>query len=67
MCIRGNVPASLLQTGTPDEVINYCKKSIDIVGKNGGYIMSSRGPMDEAKPENVKTMFDFTREYGIYR
>jgi hypothetical protein len=23
--------------------------------------------LDEAKPENLKAMFDFTREYGIYR
>lgn len=67
MCIRGNVPVSLLQTGTPQQVRDYCKKLIDIVGKDGGFIMASRGPMDEAKPENVKAMFDFTREYGVYR
>lgn len=29
--------------------------------------MDDRGPMDEAKPDNVKAMFDFTREYGVYR
>jgi hypothetical protein len=23
--------------------------------------------LDEAKPENLKTMVDFTREYGVYR
>jgi hypothetical protein len=23
--------------------------------------------LDEAKPENLKAMFDFTREYGVYR
>lgn len=67
MCIMGNIPASILQTGTPQDVKDYCKKLIDVVGKNGGYIMSSRGVMDEARPENVKAMFDFTREYGIYR
>jgi hypothetical protein len=22
--------------------------------------------IDDAKPENVKAMFDFTKEYGIY-
>jgi hypothetical protein len=23
--------------------------------------------LDEAKPENLKAMIDFTKEYGIYR
>lgn len=67
MCIMGNVPASILQTGKPQDVKDYCKKLIDVVGKNGGYVMSSRGVMDEAKPENIRAMFDFTREYGVYR
>lgn len=66
ICIRGNVPLSILATGTPDDVRTYCKKLIDIVGKDGGYIMDSSGGMDDAKPENVKAMIEFTREYGVY-
>lgn len=67
LCIMGNVPASILQTGTPQDVKDCCKKLIDVVGKNGGYIMAPRGAIDEARPENVRAMFDFTREYGVYR
>jgi len=67
MCIRGNVPVSILQTGTQDDVKAYCKKLIDVVGKDGGFIMDARGPMETARVENVKAMFDFTREYGVYR
>ena len=67
VCIRGNVPASLLCTGTPQEVRDYCKKLIDVVGRGGGFIMDGGiGIPDEAKPENVKAMADFTREYGVY-
>ena len=67
VCIRGNVPASLLCTGTPQEVRDYCKKLIDVVGRGGGFIMDGAiGIPDEAKPENVKAMADFTREYGVY-
>jgi hypothetical protein len=29
-------------------------------------VMSSAGSMDNAKPENMKTMIDFTKEYGVY-
>ena len=67
MCIQGNIPASLLQTGTPEAVKEYTRKLIDVVGKDGGYIMACRGPLDEASPELVKVWMDFTREYGVYR
>jgi hypothetical protein len=66
ICIRGNVPSSLLGTGTVDEVKEYCKKLIDVVGKDGGYILSPRSSVDEVKPENFKAMIEFTKEYGVY-
>jgi hypothetical protein len=67
LCIQGNIPASLLQTGTPQEVKEYTRKLIDIVGKDGGYIMSCRGPLDEADPALVKVWIDYTKEYGVYK
>jgi hypothetical protein len=67
ICIRGNVPLSLLCTGTPDEVKYYCKRLIDVVGRGGGYIMDAGAGIDDAKAENVHAMIDFTKEYGIYR
>ncbi|MFA5308759.1 MAG: uroporphyrinogen decarboxylase family protein [Dehalococcoidales bacterium] len=66
VCIEGNVPSSLLQVGTKEEVIAYCKKLIDVCGKGGGYILSPRSSTDEVKPENLKAMIDFTKEYGKY-
>jgi uroporphyrinogen-III decarboxylase len=65
-CISGNLPNSLMVTGTPDDVKEYCRKLIDYCGKDGGYIMDTSALLDEAKPENVSAMFEFTREYGIY-
>jgi hypothetical protein len=67
MCIEGNVPVYLLQTGTPREVIDCCRSLIDVVGKSGGLILSPSAPVDDVNPENLKAMFDFTREYGVYR
>ena len=66
VCIRGNVPLSIMATGTPDKVRAYCKKLIDTVARGGGYIMDTSTGLDDAKPENVKALFDFTREYGVY-
>lgn len=66
VCIRGNVPLSVLVTGTPKTVRDYCKRLIDTVGRGGGYIMDASTGLDDAKPENVKALFEFTREYGVY-
>ena len=67
VCIRGNVPLTLLCTGTPEDIKAYCKKLIDTAGKGGGFIMDASTQFDDAKPENVRAMFDFTKEYGVYR
>ncbi len=66
LCIMGDVPSTLLQAGTVQDVKNYCKKLIDVCGKDGGYILTNM-PIDFANPENVKAMIDFTKEYGVYR
>lgn len=67
LCIRGNVPSSLLQVGTVQQVKDYCQKLIDEVGNEGGFIMSPRSSIDEVRPENLMAMVEFTKEYGVYR
>ena len=60
------MPLSLLQVGTPDLVREYAKKLVDVVGKEGGFVMGPRSAMDEADPKLVKVWVDFTKEYGVY-
>jgi hypothetical protein len=64
MCIMGDVPAPLLALGTPEEVTAYCRKLIYVVGKDGGFILSTgcECPVD-AKFENVKAMLETARTY----
>ena len=66
VCIRGAVPISILSAGTPDQVKSCCKDLIDYVGKGGGFVMDASANLTDARPENVRAMFDFTREYGVY-
>lgn len=67
-CIQGNVPLSLLEVGTPEDVETYCRKLIDTAGKDGGFILSPGGVMGRSsKTENVRTMLKCAREYGVYR
>jgi hypothetical protein len=66
-CIQGNVPSTLLQVGTVQQVMDYCKRLIDTIGEGGGFIISPRSSTDEVKPENLKMMITFTQGYGVYR
>ncbi|MBW1849566.1 MAG: cobalamin-dependent protein [Deltaproteobacteria bacterium] len=64
MCISGDVPASLLTLGKPEEVEEYCKKLIDEVGDGGGFMLTTgcECPID-VKPENLRAMVDTGRSY----
>ena len=66
-CIGGNVPPGLLAVGTPQQVKDYAKKLIDTCGKGGGYILGNGTVIEQAKPENLHAMIDFTKEYGVYK
>jgi len=68
ICLRGNVPASILNVGEPKQVKDYCKRLIEVVGKGGGFILDGAiGIPDDAKPENVMAMVEAVHEYGVYR
>ena len=67
-CIMGNVPIAMLQVASPSTVEEYCKKLIEKVGKNGGFILRcSTDFTQEARPENVKAMIDSAEKYGRYK
>ncbi|NLF09294.1 MAG: hypothetical protein GX594_15145, partial [Pirellulaceae bacterium] len=49
------------------DVRDCCKRVIDGVARDGGYIMDAGAIMqDDAKEENLRAMTEFTREYGVY-
>ena len=64
MCIKGDVPPSLLSLGDKEEVIEYCQRLIDIIGEGGGFILSTgcECPID-AKFDNVRAMIDTAKNY----
>ncbi|MBN2319121.1 MAG: uroporphyrinogen decarboxylase [Acidobacteria bacterium] len=66
-CIMGNVPITLIATGTAEQVKDCCKDLIDYCGKDGGYILCSGTQLDDAKEETVRALIDFSKEYGVYK
>lgn len=65
-CIMGNVPISLIATGTPEQVKAYCKDLIDYCGKGGGHIITTGTQIDDGPEEIIRAMVDFTKAYGVY-
>lgn len=65
--ISGGITNYLLSYGTPDEVRAHCKKVIDEVAREGGYIMDASAIVqNDGSIENIKAMTDYCREYGVY-
>jgi hypothetical protein len=65
--IQGNLPSSLLVTGSADEVKNYCKKLIEGCGQGGGYILAAGAIVEKPRLENLQAMVAAVKEYGTYR
>lgn len=65
--IAGNLPISIMVTGTPEEVKEGCRKLIEDCAPGGGYILSAAASMDKGDIENLRAMMDAAKEYGVYR
>ena len=61
-CIQGNVPNTLLQLGTAEEVRAYSKDLIQSVAPGGGFILDVGAVVDEAKEENILAMLQAAKE-----
>ena len=65
-CICGNVPATLLAFGKPEQVTEEVKKLLDICAPGGGFIMDTSIEITSAQPRNVEALFEATLKYGKY-
>jgi hypothetical protein len=65
-CISGNVPSSLMVTGTPRDVKEYCRKLIEVCAPGGGFILAGGAQVDEGNPENLRAMLEAAKDYGKY-
>jgi hypothetical protein len=60
--LGGGVPGSLLVTGTPGEVKEYCRTLLRDVAGDDGFILDATTTLDDARPDNVKALFDSVTE-----
>jgi uroporphyrinogen-III decarboxylase len=65
-CVMGDVHPALLSLGSPEQVETYCKKLIDKVGGDGGFILSSGCCVPpDVKLENFQAMIETCTTYEL--
>ncbi len=68
LCLWGDLSASLLSIGEPEEVSDYCKRLIDEVGADGGFILGSGCSVPpDVRPENFRSMLEAGRTHELSR
>ena len=50
--------------GGPEQVDEYCRRLIQGVGRDGGFMLDAGGLIDNAKVENLRAMCDSVEKYG---
>ncbi len=66
-CIAGNVPVTMLCTGTPKDVKERCRQLIETCAPGGGYILTGSATMDRGNPDNLRAVMEAAKEYGVYK
>jgi uroporphyrinogen-III decarboxylase len=67
-CLSGGVPNALLLFGKPDDVKAHCRKLIETIGADGGYILDASAIIQsDCTVENLIAMTQAAKEYGVYR
>jgi uroporphyrinogen decarboxylase len=68
VCLVGNIDLHYTLTqGTPAEVDAEVRRRIEVVGKGGGYMISSANSITSyCKVENLRAMVEAIRRYGVY-
>jgi hypothetical protein len=60
--IQGNVPASLMSTGTVDQLKAYCEDLLTVYAGSPGFILSNGAGVETTTDEHVRTMINIVRK-----
>ncbi len=66
-CIVGNVPSSLVMTGTSRQVKENCRQLIETCAPGGGYILAGGASVDVGDVANFRAFMEAAYEYGTYK
>ena len=64
ICIAGGMPNSILAKGSPSDVEEQVESVMKLFGDEPGFIMSTNGGINAAKPENIDAWLQAMEKYG---
>ncbi len=65
--IYGCVPPLLLKDGTPAQVLEAARRSIELVGEGGGLVLTTAGSINLGTPyANLRALGEAAERYGRY-
>jgi uroporphyrinogen decarboxylase len=65
-CLLGPIDTGLLTFGTPAAVDAACRRAIETMGTQGGFILGPGCAMSpETPPDNIHTLVEAAKRYGI--
>ncbi|HTT63256.1 MAG TPA: uroporphyrinogen decarboxylase family protein [Bryobacteraceae bacterium] len=67
-CLSGGVPNTLMAFGSQEDVRAHCRRLIETIGADGGYILDASAIIqNDAKVENLRALTEAAADYGVYR
>ncbi|MBN1189898.1 MAG: hypothetical protein JXA46_09105 [Dehalococcoidales bacterium] len=64
--ISGNIPSSIMCTGTPEDIREYCRRLIETCAPGGGYLLTGGASATESNPANLRALMEAALKYGVY-
>lgn len=66
-CLLGPLNTSLLLEGTPQEVEDACRETIEIMAPDSGFILGPGCALDPNVPaDNIHALIESAKKYGVY-
>ncbi len=66
-CLLGPINTSLLLEGTPQEVEEACRETIEIMAPDSGFILGPGCALDPNVPaDNIHALIESAKKYGVY-
>ncbi len=65
--IYGCVPPLILKDGTPEQVMEAARRSIELAGEGGGLVLTTAGSINTGTPyTNLRALCSAAEQYGRY-
>ena len=65
-CIQGGFPAYVVNYGTPAQIDEEVKKTLDIMAPGGGYLFTTGYSLGNCPKENIEAVLEAMDKYGKY-